>query len=233
VRRIVMLTLSVFLALAIATPAVMAQGSQASGKSKQIGQLSAAWWQQVLNESSTPTCGTLDRSTVPGNVAYLANFTGEVDTSCTIPTGTKVLFPVVNFACSPQLSDPYDPAKGGQDLRDECSGILKLAWEGATGVYATVDGKDVKSRVVCAESPLFDLTVPADSFLVGENLPGKVGTGPAVANGCWVLLEPLPPGEHEITFGGTFPLDPAIFGVDSFTQNATYTLTVEPHSKKK
>jgi hypothetical protein len=183
------------------------------------------WWQQVLNESSPPTCGSLDRAKVSGNISYLANFTGEVDANCTIPSGSRILFPIINFACSPQLSDPFTTE---EDLRDECSSLLDYAFEGATGVFVTVDGKDITSRIVCAESPFFDLTIPPEGFT------GVPGTGPAVANGCWVLLNPLPPGEHTITFGGTFPLNPEFFpdGPPTFTQNATYTVTVEPGSKK-
>jgi hypothetical protein len=238
VRRIIVLLISVVLALAVSASLVSAQSSPAPGKTKQIGELSAVWWQQVLNESSPPTCGSLDRAKVSGNVSYLANFspTGEVDANCTIPSGSRILFPIINFACSPQLSDPGTTEEA---LRNECSSLLDYALEGATGVFVTVDGKDITSRIVCAESPLFNLTVPDDSFLVGENLPGKVGTGPAVANGCWVLLNPLPPGEHTITFGGTFPLNPEFFGTDpdtgepfTFVQDATYTVTVKPGSKK-
>jgi hypothetical protein len=236
VRRIMMLTISVVLALIVATPAVMAKGSQAPSKAKQIGRLSTAWWQQVLNETEPPTCGSLDRDEVQGNVAYLANFTGEVDANCTVPSGSKVLLPIINFACSPQLSDPFTTE---EDLRNECSSLLDYALEGATDVVATVDGKDVTGRMVCAESPHFSLTIPSNSFSVEAGF-GKEGTGPAVANGCRVLLAPLSVGEHTIAFGGTFPLNPEFFGTDSdtgepltFTQDATYTLTVVPHSKKK
>ncbi len=98
-RRIAVLALSAILAVVVMVPTVFAQGesttnkstssksatnqstssSQAPGKAKQIGELSAVWWQQVLNESSPPTCGSLDRAKVSGNISYLANFTGEVD----------------------------------------------------------------------------------------------------------------------------------------------------------
>jgi len=213
-----MTALGVILALGVAAPAASAQ------QSGQIGKLSAAWWQQVVQESSPPTCGSLDAT--PGNVFYLANFAGQVDATCTAPTGSRILFPIINWACSPQLSDPYTTER---DLRDLCSSLLNYSWENAEGVYATVDGKDVTNRIVCAESPLFSLTVPQDSFLVGPEGPGVPGTGPAIANGCWVLLAPLPPGEHTITLGGTFPLLPEIFGEGAFfTQEATYTVTVVP-----
>ena len=94
-----------------------------------------------------------------------------------------------------------------------------------------------KTRPDCGallDSPLFDLAVPENGFLLGEGFSGVKGTGPAVAYGCWVLLEPLSPGEHTITIEGTFPLKPKWFSSEpkspgepfTFTQSATYTLTV-------
>ena len=225
-RRILLLLAVVAMVLVLSAPVVSAEqvvkGAKASGK---IGELSAAWWQQVLNESSPPECGLLEQDAVSGNVFYLADFTGTVNATCTVPSGSQILFPIINYACSPGLFDPFTEEAG---LRNECRELLNYSLQGATGVYATVDGKDVKSQIVCAESPLFDLTIPENGFF------GIPGTWPAVANGCWVLLAPLPPGEHTITFGGTFPLNPKYFpeGPSSFTVAATYTVTVLPDSKK-
>ncbi|MFS8069877.1 MAG: hypothetical protein ACMG6S_26225 [Byssovorax sp.] len=44
------------------------------------------------------------------------------------------------------------------------------------------------------------------------------------ADGYWIMLRPLPPGEHKLHFAGkmTFP-DKSTFGTD-----LTYTITVEP-----
>ena len=49
-------------------------------------------------------------------------------------------------------------------------------------------------------------------------------TATSVAAGYWVLLNPLPPGEHTIEFGGiaTFP------GAGTFRTNVTYLLNVVP-----
>jgi hypothetical protein len=221
-KRAIVLAISVILTLVVAAPVASAQQTvKGANQSGQIAELSAAWWQQTLNESSPPECGSLDKGAVSGNVFYLANFTGEVNATCTAPTGSRILFPIINYACSPQLFDPYTTE---QDLRDECNRALDFSLEGATGVFATVDGEDVTGQIVCADSPLFSLTIPQNGFF------GIPGTGPAVADGCWVLLTPLPPGEHTITFGGTFPVSPE-FGGGTFIQDATYTVTVVPGNK--
>ena len=57
------------------------------------------------------------------------------------------------------------------------------------------------------------------SSLVSEPL-GTVLT-PGVADGFWLMAEPLNPGEHTIEFGGVIPT----FGSE---QDNTYTVTVVP-----
>ena len=225
-RRMLTMALSVILALAVSAPVASAQQTvNGAAQSGQIGKLSAAWWQQSLSGSSPPECGSLEQNAASGNVFYLANFTGEVDATCIVPSGSRILFPIINYACSPQLFDPYTTE---QDLRAECGRLLDYSLQDATGVFATVDGEDVTGQIVCADSPLFNLTIPQNGFF------GIPGTGPAVANGCWVLLTPLPPGEHTITFGGTFPVstEAGVPPGTTFTQDATYTLTVVPDSRR-
>jgi hypothetical protein len=47
----------------------------------------------------------------------------------------------------------------------------------------------------------------------------------AVSDGYYVMLHPLPPGEHTIEFSGHYPPNPA-FGFSEFTLDLTYHLTV-------
>jgi hypothetical protein len=44
-------------------------------------------------------------------------------------------------------------------------------------------------------SRAFDINLPNDPWL-----PGEPGPSRAVSDGYWVILEPLPPGKHEINF---------------------------------
>lgn len=88
-------------------------------------------------------------------------------------------------------------------------------------VVVTVDGKEVKSnRLVLAESPVFNVTLPEDNIFgvpAGEY-------GPAVASALWVTLPPLPPGEHTVHFEVSAPNV-------GFSQDNTYILTVVNPSK--
>jgi len=79
-----------------------------------------------------------------------------------------------------------------------------------------IDGTPVadltKFRV---SSPVFTFTAA-----IGNVFGIPPGTTRSVADGYWVLMRPLPPGSHTISFGGAFP--PA-----EFTPAVTYALTVQ------
>lgn len=95
-------------------------------------------------------------------------------------------------------------------------------------MFATVDGEPVPldpandhfracaGTVRRCSAPAFSLTLP-DQNLLGI-AAGKYR--PAVADGYYLMLKPLPKGCHTLTFGGAGHF----FG--DFTQNTTYHLTV-------
>ena len=67
-------------------------------------------------------------------------------------------------------------------------------------------------------APAFSVTLPADNFFA----PLPAGTyGPTVADGVYLLLAPLTPGAHTITFGGT-----GSFAGGKFMEDITYHLVV-------
>ena len=76
---------------------------------------------------------------------------------CRVPANTRIFFPVVTYVCGPAWSDPYNTES---ELRAEYNSLVDAALEGATP-YATVDGKQV--RMVRADTPAFEATVPADN----------------------------------------------------------------------
>jgi hypothetical protein len=53
--------------------------------------------------------------------------------------------------------------------------------------------------------------------LVGPQFEGRIK--PAVADGYWAYIPPLPPGEYLLEFGGATSL--------GFSLNVTYFLTIE------
>jgi hypothetical protein len=174
------------------------------------GEWGAAWWNWAF---SVPTAGSpLEGGPCDTNqtekVFFLAGAgsPGAVTRSCTVPSGTPLFMPAFNTVCSPLTGDP-EPLEGcAANIIDQ-----------VTSAEVTVDGRPVS--VVQAISPRFQLTIaPGNAFF-------SPGTGPAVADGYWVLLPPLPPGQHVIHITSTSNPGPPTFG---FGQDVTWNVTVRP-----
>ena len=63
---------------------------------------------------------------------------------------------------------------------------------------------------------IWQLILKYDPF-ASQGVPSA--TSPSIADGYWVLLHPLPPGQHQITFGGSIP---------NFETSVTYNFVVQP-----
>jgi hypothetical protein len=86
---------------------------------------------------------------------------------------------------------------------------------------ATVDGVQVPDlQKYRAQSQLYNITLPTDNIMGVE-----AETTPSIAEGYWIFLNPLPPGNHEITFGGSAG-NPSVTSSMNFVTDVTYHLTV-------
>jgi hypothetical protein len=169
--------------------------------------LTALWWQTFPSISSSGN--PLDRCDLgTGDVVFLAGTTGGAATrSCTIPAGTSTLIPLINVECS--------TAEGNGDTPAELRACARGFADQFSDLSLTIDG------VAIAELQRFRVHSPVFQFTAAEgNVFGiPAGTTRSVADGFWVLIRPLSPGTHTISFGGAFPPGP-------FTTFVTYTLTV-------
>lgn len=185
----------------------------ASPRGMTYGEWSALWWKQVF-AIPADTNPLLQDGEVPcalgsGKVVFLVGtFGGQVERSCSVPAGTSLLLPLVNAECSTVEGDGQTEA----ELR-QCAAAIA---DEIDSVNASVNGEPIdglKERFRFV-SPLFTFTLPEGNIL---SLPA--GSSPAVADGYWVMLTPLPPGTHTISFGGTA-------SAFSFSTQATYEITV-------
>jgi hypothetical protein len=218
-------------------PGVLPPHSQAFGRT--YGAWSASWWQYVGSQpaSSNPLAdptGAGCRVGQSGQVFFLVGTNGAGSVTrdqCTVPPGKGLFFPLLNafdvhVSCTvaPSLCDPFDtPEKIWNDLQNN----LGFA---ASELHATIDGVPVGNLdpattpyracagpVARCSAPSFSFTFPADNLF---GLPA--GTyAPAVADGFYLLLAPLAPGAHTITFGGT-----GTFNGGAFSEDITYNLVV-------
>jgi hypothetical protein len=173
-------------------------GSARGEQSGRYQTLAAKWWAWAVSfpADANPigdTTGALCAEGQSGNTWFLAGTlfnVGPVTRTCTIPVGTKLFFPVVNSFCADfpavlhmQLAELRDCAARDVDPFDPAD------------LTATVDGEPVP--IVRAQSALFPLFLPEDNIF---GCPECAGHSQEVADGYWVLLEPLTPGVHEIHF---------------------------------
>jgi hypothetical protein len=227
-KRALVMTLSVVLALTLATPMALGQVGQGSKASGTAAELAAAWWQWALSKPvaenpliggdpdySEEQCNGQPVTATRGKKWFLAGtWEGQrpgVERTCTMPVGTQLFFPVVNSIWI------ADPGQDEEDVREIANRLVnRIVRDPGFSMVVTVDGKEVKcNRIVRAESPVFTVSLPEGNLFgvpAGEY-------GPAVADGLWVALPPLPPGEHTIHFEASAPSV-------GFSQDNTYYLTV-------
>lgn len=196
----------------LATPPVFPPNSAPHGQS--YGKWTANWWQQVIAipAASNPLfeSGQVSCNLGKGKVVFLVGtLGGDADRSCTVPTGTALLVPLVNSGCTTATGD----GSGDAALR-ACAKLIADSFD-IEGLKASVDGKPVMGlEQFRFASPLFTINAPAGSILGNTD---DLATD-AVADGYYVMLTPLTPGVHTVTFGGTG---------DGFSTETTYHITVK------
>jgi hypothetical protein len=110
------------------------------------------------------------------------------DSTCTVPAEKAILIPVSMVECSfAELSGNTEEELHTCAEEDQSSNPI---------LFLAVDGRQIqqieKYRV---HFRAFDVTFP-ENALYGA----KAGPSRAVSDGYWLILEPLPPGKHEIHF---------------------------------
>ena len=88
--------------------------------------------------------------------------------------------------------------------------------------YLVLGGVERPDLVTRIKSPVFEYNLPEEDNIYqffGFDVTGRIK--PSVSDGYWFYIPPLPPGTHELTFGGDVG-DPPDFALE-----ITYTITVQ------
>ena len=192
--------------------------------------LSAQWWQWALSipTPENPLIDRTGRNSVVGQrgfVWFLAGVFGgqppTVTRTSSVPEGKLLYFPVIN---SVNVDTPNVCGQGAnripvKDLR----AMSAAAIDAAANLSVTVDRIAIKNlrRV---KSEVFEIALPENNVFIPLCAPLPVPAGiysPAVDDGIYVLLKPLPLGHHTLHFHAESPA-----GV--LSQDVTYNLTVVP-----
>jgi hypothetical protein len=182
------------------------------------GEWSAKWWIWALsipeeNNPITDQTGENCDINQQGPVWFLAGtLGGSVTRECSIPPDKAILLSPLNIECS---YAEFPTMKTEEELRD-CAQWLNAA------VEVTIDGIKIQELdKYIVRSPIFDVTLPENNIFGAPAGPTK-----AVSGGWWVLLRPLPPGNYQISIGGSVVDNPTT-GTQGFAVKATYDLNIQ------
>jgi len=203
---------------------------------------SAMWWQYVLSFPATgnplvDTTGAECAIGQNGPVWFLmGSVAGTVTRTCSIPEGKALFFPVLNYVdintttqtaaeLRAEIAVCFDPVPiTGAPITGSVGVTPQMLLPPSYSVSVEVDGTpvvgwDKKGRI---KSTVFEVTLPADNFF-GLN----AGTySPAIADGFYIMLKPLPVGPHKIHIigqDGRVDVQACPANVD-----VTYDLTIVP-----
>jgi hypothetical protein len=144
------------------------------------------------------------------------NVSGTAERSITVPAGTAFFFPVLNVETD-NVGTPKKDRLTASGLRDLAGAIIDTA----TDVHATLNGRPLTAERIV--SLPFAYHLPDEDNIYqsfGIDITGTVA--PAVSDGYWVYIPPLPKGDYDLNSGGTLTFyDP------DFTIDITYHIHVE------
>lgn len=200
-------------------PGVLPPNSRPHGSA--YGEWGARWWQWALSIPAAvnpvlDTTGQFCGVGQTGHVWFLAGtFGGDATRTCTVPPGRMLFFPFLNTVCSTVLGDGTTET----ELRPCANGFVDAALDSPlTILTVTIDGQPLQElENYRAQSPpgTFDITFPPGAVF---GIPA--GMSASVSDGLWLMLAPLSPGNHVVSFGADVPALGFSFAV-------TYNLTVQ------
>ena len=205
------------------------QVQKATGKT--IAQWGAKWWQWAFDhpEVLSDTTGEFGRlGDVGGPVFFALGASGAEPTraSYEVPGGQYILLPVATY-----IWTFFDPCADVECARHIVNDNFL---QGITYVSAQIDGEWVRNlrAHVVRVSDTKPLVFKVDTGPIQPD--GYGGILDAVQGGYWLMLEPLRPGKHRISFFSTVPNIDAVTGEiqNGFTDLDTkLKLTVRPKNK--
>jgi hypothetical protein len=152
---------------------------------------------------------------------------GNVIRTCSLPEGKALFFPLLNLV---DINGTTQPVK---ELRAEIAGCL----DAATNISLVVDGQAIPSKELMrsrVRSVPFAAVIPPEGVPTDPPLAAGIYS-PAIDDGYYVMLKPLPVGTHILHFTGASPgcdYPPTGLHVDPFSVDVTYQLTIMPVSLK-
>jgi hypothetical protein len=178
----------------------------------------ARWWQWSMSipvsehprDAYTQHKCTLNQE---GPVWFLPDvLQGREERFCNIPASKAILIPILTGQCDYGIKE----VKSDDDLR-RCA----MAGDEHGVIEASIDGVKVKNLLQYrTQSGFFNITIPADNIY-----QAPAGTFKSMADGYFVFLQPLSPGNHDVHLKVSVlnPVEPLY----NYNADWTYHLIVE------
>lgn len=189
-------------------PLVVAPDQSVEGQSQ--GVWSERWWQWAssFDYGDSPVAdvtGERCGAGQSGKVWFLAGTyeSHPIERTCTIPVGTYLFFPLVNYMVAPTRCD-------GCLTCEMAIATAKRITDEPMGLFTEIDGKAMTDLASHRQIS------PACFDLAGR-VPGAPKIFPTASNGYWLMLKPFEKGAHTLRIGGSLP---------SIRQEIVYKLTV-------
>jgi len=208
--RIRTITLAMALVALLLLPVKLAFADPAlQQNSDELKKLSAEIYQWLLSipSSTNPGIDTTGEHCMVGQRGsvwfLLEGFPGTFTRSCSIPEGVSLFFETIAASVwnSPNVCGQGPENLSVKDLR----AIAKPFIDSATGQSVEVDGNPVK-KLTRVQSDVYALAEPADNVILpscGGDQPAGI-YAPVITDGYFVLLKPLPVGNHTLHFKQRF-----------------------------
>jgi hypothetical protein len=151
----------------------------------------------------------------------------DIVRTCTIPLGTDILMPVLNGECNTAEEIHLKNLTGDETLEDtisylkSCAKTLGDAIQTVSASFGRVGQPQKGLNVRRVSTPRhFSMTYPPD-HIFEQDEPWKPAVNPslAFADGYWVLVKPLKPGQYKLNTYGNVPSIP-------FSLRIKYLLTI-------
>ena len=224
-------------------------GSTVEGKT--LPQWAGEWWQKTFSipvyaaDGKTIINPQFDNPLNPGDMVAATHalpsndgkvfflfgsfFGGPIDRTVRVPAGTPLFVPIANS----EWSNADTPAKPdfktvpGNYTLAELVAFAKIEADATTGLTASLDGQSIPNVASHRETtPSFTYSEPASKGVHDVFFGLHVTNEPAAADGVFLMLRPLSPGEHTLHFTGEVPDlsgTPPLLGATSI--DTTYHIT--------
>jgi len=169
-----------------------------------------------FNDETGEKCAT-GQSNMSSSVFYLApNGGGHSERTCKVPVGKGLVIPVMH------VEESQFEAPGASPM--QLSDLAKNDQDKVNSLYLKIDDKEYKhdnlTKYRTRTEPL-ETTWP-DRALMGIE---KGGNSTVVADGWYIITEPLAKGNHTIYFKSSLPPDPS--GAEGYATDIKYNIIAE------